>query len=184
MTASGPGQSTYLLLDVVALLATQRIEYAVIGALAAAVHGVVRASVDADAVVRVTVRQLQELHAQLTARGFTTDLRQGDVDDPIPALLQVGDAYGNCVDLLAGLRGLDSGAYARSMDVPFGNTSLRVIGREDFIAMKVFAGGPLDLSDARRAIAVNRESLDVELLLQLAGKFGAEALRNCKQLLG
>jgi len=35
---------------------------------------------------------------------------------------------------------------------------LRVIGLEDFIAMKVFAGGPQDLEDARRAIAVSANS--------------------------
>jgi hypothetical protein len=35
------------------------------------------------------------------------------------------------VDLLAGLRGLDSDAFARSIIVPFLGSSLRVIGRED-----------------------------------------------------
>lgn len=183
MTANGPGQSTYLLLDIVALLSTEKIEYAVIGALAAAVHGVVRASVDADAVARITARQLSELQTKLTALGFTTNLRQGDFDDPIPALLQISDTYGNRVDLLAGLRGLDMDAYSRAVEIPFADSSLRVIGREDFIAMKVFAGGPLDMSDARRAIAVSGESLDTALLLQLAGKFGADVQRACEQLL-
>jgi hypothetical protein len=58
-----------------------------------------------------------------------------------------------------------------------------VAGLEDFIAMKTFAGGPLDLVDARRAIAVSRELLDVDLLLRLATQFGKDALQICKHLL-
>ena len=41
MKISGPGQSTHLLIDVVASLNEFSIDYVVIGALAAAVHGVV-----------------------------------------------------------------------------------------------------------------------------------------------
>jgi hypothetical protein len=44
---TGPGQSTHLLLEVVTLLDESGVDYVVIGALAAAVHGVVRASLDA-----------------------------------------------------------------------------------------------------------------------------------------
>lgn len=142
MKPTGPGQSTHLLLEVVALLDVSSIDYAVIGALAAAVHGVVRASVDADAVVQVTAAKLSELQATLTDHGLTVELRRGDFDDPIPAMLQVTDEFGNRVDLLAGLRGLDAGVYARAIRIPFEGTQLQVVGREDFIAMKAFAGGP------------------------------------------
>jgi hypothetical protein len=180
---TGPGQSTHLLLDVVALLDQSDIDYAVIGALAAAVHGVVRASLDADAVAQITIAQLSELQATLTNSGLTAELRRGDFDDPIPALLQITDSFGNQVDLLAGLRGLDAAVYSRAIRLPFEETQLRVVGREDFIAMKAFAGGPLDLVDARRAIAVSRESLDTDLLLRLAAQFGKDALQTCKRLL-
>ena len=40
MRATAPGQSALLLLDVVALLERREVDYAVIGALAASVHGV------------------------------------------------------------------------------------------------------------------------------------------------
>ncbi|MGH8304676.1 MAG: hypothetical protein ACRETG_03620, partial [Steroidobacteraceae bacterium] len=39
--------------------------------------------------------------------------------------------------------------------------ALRVIGREDFIAMKTFAGDPKDLADARSAIRVAGDALDL-----------------------
>ena len=49
---------------------------------------------------------------------------------------------------------------------------LRVIGREDFIAMKIFAGGPVDMMDARAAIRVAGDSLDLTLLRRLAERYG------------
>ncbi|MEJ0037164.1 MAG: hypothetical protein WDO68_13985 [Gammaproteobacteria bacterium] len=66
-------------------------------------------------------------------------------------------------------------AQPEAIEVPSGGTTLRFIGREDFIAMKVFAGGPLDLVDAARAIAAARTSLDLVLRRRLAIKFGPGA---------
>ena len=54
MRASRPGQSALLLLDVVELLRRENIDYLVIGAFALAVHGVVRASRDADALLQIS----------------------------------------------------------------------------------------------------------------------------------
>ena len=57
MRATRSGESALLLLDVIDLLADQSIEYAVVGALAASIHGAVRASMDADVVLSVGVPQ-------------------------------------------------------------------------------------------------------------------------------
>ena len=57
MRASAPGQSALLMADVAESLARRGVRYAVIGAMAAAVHGVVRASLDADAIVALQVRE-------------------------------------------------------------------------------------------------------------------------------
>ncbi len=78
----------------------------VIGAMAASVHGLVRASLDADAVLSLPLSELRSLEKQCIEAGFDAELREGDDDDPIPALLEVMDAYGNRVDLLSGLRGM------------------------------------------------------------------------------
>ena len=91
MRASAPGQSALLMADVAEFLTTQGVRYAVIGAMAAAVHGVVRASLDADAVVALQVREAQTLRQSLAEKGYEAALRVGDVDDPIPALLEVRD---------------------------------------------------------------------------------------------
>lgn len=79
---------------------------------------------------------------------------------------------------------MDPAAYSRSIEVPFEGAVLRIIGREDFIAMKMYAGGPQDLIDAAHAIAVSKDVLDTALLRRLAQRFGDETAAACERLLG
>lgn len=183
MRATRSGESALLLLDVIELLADQNIEYAVVGALAASIHGAVRASMDADVVLSVGVPQAEGIGQKLKTVGFHTELTRGDFDDPIPALLKVLDQYGNRVDLLIGLKGLEPQAFSRVTTVVFQGSTVRFIGREDFIAMKVFAGGPMDLVDATRAMTAAGASLDLELVRRLAKRFGRDALESLERLL-
>jgi hypothetical protein len=131
MRASRFGQSPLLLLDVIELLKREGVEYAVVGALAAAVYGSIRASADADALVSVTINKLSSLSQVFRKKGLMTELRRGDSEDPIPALLIVSDEYQNRVDLLGGLRGLDpqvlsiSRSVARPCASSAAKTSLR-----------------------------------------------------------
>ena len=152
--------------------------------MAAAVHGVVRASLDAAAIVALNVPAAQALRQSLIEEGYEVALRTGDVDDPIPGLLEIRDRYGNRVDLLLGLRGMDPEFLNRTRQVRLGAATLAIVGREDFIAMKAFAGGPVDLADARAVIDLDRESLDVELLRRLALRFGRDAVRAVDGLIG
>lgn len=184
MRTQGPGESGLLLLDAVEVLEAEGSQYAVIGAMAASVHGVVRASMDADAVVSAPSHRLRELEAAFGRAGFSTELRHGDPEDPIAAVLALQDKHGNRVDLLAGLRGLDPSAFARVVEVPFHGVVLRVVSREDFIAMKLFAGGPLDLADARRVLAAGRELIDMDLLRRSADGYGADVSAALDRLLG
>ena len=184
MRSSAPGQSALLMADVAEFLATQGVRYAVIGAMAAAVHGVVRASLDADAIVALQVREAQTLRQSVAEKGYEAALRVGDADDPIPALLEVRDGHGNRVDLLVGLRGMDPELLNRTRQVMLAEAILEIVGREDFIAMKAFAGGPVDLADARAVIDLDRESLDLELLRRLAQRFGRDAARVVDDLIG
>jgi hypothetical protein len=147
------GQSALLLLDAVDVLTARKIPYAVIGAMAASVHGIVRASMDAGAVLSLTIQETPSLEREFRAAGLQTELRRGDPDDPIAGVLSLTDVYRNRVDLLVGLRGLDPGAFSRTIELIFHEARLRVVGLKDFIAMKVFAGGPQDLADAGAAIA-------------------------------
>lgn len=183
MRARGPGQSALLLLDVVAALTKAQVDYAVVGAMAAAVHGVIRATLDADALVSLTVRELRMIERALRKSGLHTELREGDGSDPIPALLAVSDRHGNRVDVLGGLRGLDPQAFARTVEVPFRGAALRVVGREDFIAMKCFAGSAQDIADAAQVLKAPNAELDVDLLRRTTRRFGRAAADVLETLL-
>ena len=173
------------MLDIADTLTARHIPYAVIGATAAAVHGAVRASLDADAIF--VALPLPE------AQGFAPRTRRVPACRPccawetsttrLPRCLSVSDQFGNRVDLLMGLKGVDPGLYGRASSVEFSGGSLRVVAAEDFIAMKRFAGGPQDLADARAAIAVSRATIDLELLRALALRFGRDAARTLDDLL-
>jgi hypothetical protein len=169
------GQSALLFLDVVEILQREKVDYAVIGAFALSVHGAIRGTMDVDAVVFASIRQLANLSAMFERAGFLTELRRGDRDDPIPAMLVLRDAHENRVELLGGLRGMDPELFARTIEVPLMGVNLRIVGREDFIAMKCFAGGPQDILDALSAYKGAQGPMDLDLLRAVTRRFGRPA---------
>jgi len=134
--------------------------------------------------VTLQVQEARALRQSLIAADYEAVLLVGDVDDPIPALLEVRDRHGNRVDLPIGLRGMDPEALNRTRQIAFAGATLEIVGREDFIAMKAFAGGTVDLADAGAVIDLDRESLDLELLRRLAQRFGRETVKAVDVLIG
>ena len=61
MRTKASGESTLLLVDAVQVLCAAQVDYAIIGAMAASVHGVIRASRDADALLSTTASALPDL---------------------------------------------------------------------------------------------------------------------------
>ena len=183
MRTQQAGQSALLFLDVVEILQREKVAYAVIGAFALAVHGMVRATMDVDAVVSAAPKQLANLQAAFASAGFLTELRRGDPDDPIPAILVLRDSYDNQVELLGGLRGMDPEVFSRTVEIPLKGTNLRIVGREDFIAMKCFAGGPQDIVDARSAYRSAQGPLDLDLLRAVTRRFGRDAADKLEEVL-
>ena len=178
-----PGQSLQLLLVVARHLENMSLPYLVVGAVAATVHGVVRATLDADALVSIPLPLLAELGERFSADGYRTELRVGDDTDPIPAMLVITDSFANRVDLLGGLRGLDPAAFTRAISVDFRNTTLRLAGIEDLVAMKCFAGRPQDLVDARAVLEFADAPPDLDLLRRLTRRFGRGAADNLETLM-
>ena len=183
MRTKRAGQSALLLLDAVEILEREKVDYAVIGAFALSAHGVVRASTDVDVLVFATPKQLAMLRARFQRAGFDTELRHGEADDPIPAMLILSDSHNNHVDLLGGLRGMDPAIFSRIVEVPFMGIDLRIAGREDFIAMKCFAGGPQDILDAQSAYRSAQSPVDLDLLRAVTRRFGRDAADNLEQVL-
>lgn len=183
MRTARAGQSALLLLDVVEILHREGLDYAVIGAFALAVHGAVRASTDVDALLCIDLGRLKQLQVSLRAAGFETILRRGDPEDPVLGTLTLSDAYGNQVDLLGGLKGMDPQVFDRTLEIPFAGESLRFVGREDFIATKCFAGTLQDLLDARSAYDGAQGPLNLDLLRTVTRRFGRDAADRLEQVL-
>jgi hypothetical protein len=177
------GQSALLLLDVVEILRREKVDYAVIGAFALTVHGVVRATTDVDALLFTKPGRLAKLARPFERAGFDTELRTAEADDPVDGMLVLSDDFGNRVELLGGLRNMDPEILSRTLEVKFRNEALRIVGREDFIAMKCFAGGPQDLLDARSAYRAAPGPIDLDLLRTVARRFGREAADQLEKIL-
>jgi hypothetical protein len=138
---------------------------------------------DADVLVAASEQQVTSIDDAFRKAGFRSVVSRGDAEDQIPAIIRLSDAFANRVDVLVGLRGLDPKAFSRTVGVPFRGSNLDFIGREDFVAMKVFAGGPIDLLDAERAVAADPASLDVLLVRRLAARFGKQASASLNSIL-
>ena len=179
------GQSALLLLDVIDVLNELKIDYAVIGAMAASFYGVVRASLDADAVVsfKENSEESQRLTERLKKRGFKVTERHADRGDPLRGLLVVEDGYQNRVDLIKGIRGMNEELFLRTVKVPFSDSKIQIVSVEDFIAMKIFAGGPQDIQDVRNVLKVSTHQINFKLLRTLSLQYGKKVLKALADLL-
>lgn len=183
--AKGPGQSALLLLDVLDLLNPLHILYAIIGAFAASFYGTVRASLDADAIISLQQSQTdaKALIAKLQEAGFKVTYRKGDLNDPIGALINIEDTFNNRVDLLMNVRGVTEVIFSRMVKTEFMGVPIQVIGIEDFIALKIFAGSPKDLNDVAGVLKVSYDRINLPLLKDLVRNYGKDALSQLESLL-
>jgi hypothetical protein len=131
----------------------------------------------------ISYSRLVTISTIFEASKFGVTLRRGDDDDPILSMLVLSDTYGNRVELLGGLRGMDPKVFSRAIEVPFHGINLRIVGREDFIAMKCFAGGPQDRADARAAFQGSQGPVDLDLLRAVTRRFGRDAADRLEELL-
>ena len=184
MKTTDSGQSPLLLLDILQILKKEKIEYAIIGALAASFYGILRASLDADAVISMAFPSLRGLEQTFKKAGFHTELRRGDHDDPISAVLAISDKYKNRVDLLAGIRGMDPDAFSRTVETPLLGKSLHMIGIEDFHRDEDLCR--LTKERHRRtlknALAVSGKSVNYALLEKVTRQFGSKPFQNSQDI--
>ena len=185
MKIRGPGQSSLLLLKVIKLLNKRRVPYAIVGAFAASFYGVVRASLDADAVISLgdDEEKLHPLLSALKKEGLKTVLTRGDSRDPVRCVINVEDKFKNRVDLLVGIRGMTEDAFGRVRTASFLRAKIKLIGIEDFIAMKIFAGGAKDIEDVLGALQVSPEKIDRPLLKHLTLHYGKKELIKLEEIL-
>jgi predicted nucleotidyltransferase len=184
MRTTAPGQSALLLLDIIDILNERAVAYAIIGAFAASFYGVVRASLDADAVISIqTAQDAIDLCQDVLVKNFVVDHRRGDRDDPIAAVINIQDRFHNRVDLLIGIHGMTQELFGRVQTAPFMGSLIKIVGLEDFIALKIFAGSPKDTQDIIGTLKVSGQKIDLNLLKQLTSSYGADGLQKLEIIL-
>lgn len=158
-------------------LAVLDIQHAFIGGWAAVAWGVVRATRDIDLIADIPATARGGVTRNLEEAGYAPEWRgAGDLSDPIPLLLRLTpkSAGEPGVDIVVAMRGADRAALRRAVDIDLGSWRAPVLRPEDLVAMKLAAGGAIDIEDARGILGVQAGKLDEALL--------SEACRNRKVL--
>jgi len=184
MRAKESGQSPLLLLDVIDILNKAKVPYVVIGAMAVSFYGVVRSSLDADAIIRIEKdsKVLDKLRTALTKAGMNVVIKKGNFEDPLVGVILIEDNHGNHVDLLLGIKKADNSLFKRGQRIEFQGETINIVGVEDLIAMKIYAGSPKDLADVQGILAVSKEVIDQKRLIRFVGNFGKEAADTLREM--
>jgi predicted nucleotidyltransferase len=171
-----PLQTT--LADAADFLVGEGIAYALIGGMAASLRGQTRATADVDLVIDIDVNQalilitrlgrssfrpLFENVAEVVERSFILPLRHRTTDIK--------------VDMSLGLSGFEQKLISRAKLEDISGTTVSVVTAEDLLVMKVLAGRPQDVQDARGIVAAQASRLDWEYCLEMARELG-EALNQ------
>ena len=135
------------IVEVSRLLDRHGIPHAVIGAVALAVHGVLRASDDID--VLVTDRRCLDAPTWdgLAAAGVTVDAHRGDAADPLAGVVRLTPPSGTRIDIVVGRSRWQADILARAQRVALMGAPLPVALPVDLVLLKLYAGGPQDARD-------------------------------------
>jgi hypothetical protein len=138
-----------------------------VGGMAVAAHGFVRATRDVDFVAKP---DLAEARKRLSHGGIRTSLHRGDpLEGGFPSLQ--GTLDGVRVDVLPPLVPID---WERAIEVTVGKRSrLRVVDLEGLLHLKLRAGGPRDLMDV--AVLLRRHPGETDRTLELAQAYRLSA---------
>jgi hypothetical protein len=137
------------------------VPHALIGGLAVAAHGVVRATQDVDLIVDVPIHQAPSLEQSLKNDGFHATFYRGAADDPIAGIVRLTIAVaGSAVkcDVLFASREWQTRAVRDASAVDLGSFVVRVAQPADLFLFKLYAGGPQDLIDAAQLLKLQSTS--------------------------
>lgn len=140
---------------VVASLDRLEIPYALIGGLAVAARGAVRATQDVDLIVALPVQEAPSLERSLRDSGLQATFYRGAPDDPIAGVVRVaipvGDTRVKC-DVLFASRKWQTRAVKNATAVDLSDFVVMVAQPADLFLLKLYAGGPQDLIDAAQLL--------------------------------
>ncbi len=165
------------------------IRFALIGGLAVAAWGTVRATQDIDLLADSDPSPLKDfdfrgrLEKYLERRGCRAEWRVGGFDDPIPLLLRIEilrPANGVQADILWAHKAWQREALARTVRLRVSRMEVFVLHPEDLILMKLEAGGPQDLLDVEGLLSNRSPELGLTRLRKKATRLRLRAkLEKC-----
>jgi predicted nucleotidyltransferase len=147
--------------EVSALLAGRGIPFALIGAAAMASHGASRASVDVDLLVLAAEVIEPATWRELESKGVQVEIRPGDDDDPLRGVVRLCREGEPPVDVVVGRYSWQREILDRAQAVDYAGDSIPLASMADLILLKLFAGSPQDLWDARQLLLVTEDSATV-----------------------
>lgn len=126
---------------------------ALIGGVALAVHGITRHTEDAD-LLSTDGRALSDAFWEiLRIEGTKVEVRRGDFDDPLRGVVRLTADGEKTVDVVVGRSAWHEQALSRRRILHVGGEELPVVDPADLVLLKLEAGGPQDLLDARLLLA-------------------------------
>ena len=164
-------------------LETQRIPYMVVGGLAAAYHGVPRATFDIDLVIGIAPQSLKPLVRLLRKLGFDLHLSDAELLFKVGNQLQTINKNRVRLDLWLIRTDYDREAFSRRRRVTlWPGQPAWVVAAEDTILSKLIAGRTKDFEDIRGVVEVQKLQLDWGYLNAWAKRLDlSEALRRLRR---
>ncbi|NUO78494.1 nucleotidyl transferase AbiEii/AbiGii toxin family protein [candidate division KSB1 bacterium] len=148
-----------------------KLPYAVIGGIAAIIHGSLRVTADIDLTILAEIDALERV-LKIFANDYVA-LRP----DPLRFFQRTlfiplqHKATKMKVDIAAALSGFERAAIARSQRGLYGKAEVNTCTVEDLIIMKLVAARAKDISDVETLIPANRKQLDLKYLRARAKEF-------------
>ena len=145
-----------LLSRVIAVLDALAIPHCVIGATAAAMHGIVRATLDID-LLTVDGRVLRPETWSPLGTAVQVQLYRGDLEDSLLGTARIAEGPQSPIDVVVGSRRWMADVVARSVRLEALGTTVGQPQLADLVLLKLDAGSVRDLADVREMIDANVE---------------------------
>ena len=146
------------------LLRARRIPFAVVGAAAMAAHGVSRSTGDLDLLTLKSECLAEEFWNDVRSARIRVQIRRGDPSDPLAGVVRFATIDQDPIDLIVGKDAWQARIFERVREIEIDDVTLPVASSADVVLLKLFAGGPQDLSDAQQLLdAGDRAAISAEV---------------------
>jgi hypothetical protein len=148
--------------------------YALIGGFAVAAWGVQRATQDIEFAVAIGTKNAEELAQFLNGR-----YEAGGADDPLRGVIRTTVPTGSIsvpVQLIVLPDTFTEAVFQQVTTLSFMNRTVPMVGWERLVILKLYAGGPQDVFDARQILKVRQPSEnELRAVSDLADRLGIRA---------